>query len=258
MRLDMLVYKRGLAESRSRARVLIEAGSVAVNGIVTVKPAHDCAPDDAVELAGRPLEYVSRGGYKLAAALDGFGIRVDGLVAADIGASTGGFTDCLLSRGAAKVYAVDSGSAQLAEKLRNDPRVVSLEGVNARTLTADLLGELCDIIVMDVSFISQTKLYGGAAAVIKDGGMFISLIKPQFEAGREHVGKGGIVRDGKARLAAVGAVVESASLAGFEHRGTLASPVAGGDGNIEYLAHFIYHEKLRLPRETPVDATDVE
>ncbi len=247
MRLDVEVYRRGIAESRSRARALIEAGSISVNGVVVTKPAFECGENNRIELVGAPIEYVSRGGYKLAAALDEFslgdtespGIDVAGMVAADIGASTGGFTDCLLKRGANKVYAIDSGRGQLAERLRSDVRVVSLEGVNARNLTLDMLGERCDIVVMDVSFISQTKLHGTAASLLSAGGIFISLIKPQFEAGRENIGKGGIVKDERARELAVDTVVRSAESSGFTCRGIIQSPITGGDGNVEYLACFI-------------------
>jgi 23S rRNA (cytidine1920-2'-O)/16S rRNA (cytidine1409-2'-O)-methyltransferase len=248
MRLDVEVFRRGIAESRSRARVLIAAGSVSVNGTVITKPSYECSESDDIELTGSPLEYVSRGGYKLAAALDAFGagngdatagIDVTGMIAADIGASTGGFTECLLRRGACRVYAIDSGRGQLADSLHADPRVVSLEGVNARSITVDMLGELCDIVVMDVSFISQTKLHEVVASLLVPGGIFISLIKPQFEVGRENVGKGGIVRDERARQLAIEAVIKSAEYAGFTCRGIIESPITGGDGNVEYLACFI-------------------
>lgn len=247
MRLDVEVFKRGIAESRSRARALIESGGISVNGTIITKPAYECDERDSVELVGMPIEYVSRGGYKLAAALDAFGcdeqgrtiIDVTGKIAVDIGASTGGFTDCLLKRGARKVYAVDSGHDQLAESLRLDTRVVSLEGVNARNLTQDVLGERCDIAVMDVSFISQTKLHDVVADLLVPGGIFISLIKPQFEVGRENVGKGGIVKDARAREQAIEAVKKSAEAAGFICRGIIESPITGGDGNVEYLACFV-------------------
>lgn len=247
MRLDISVYKNGLAESRSRARTLIEAGSISVNGNPVFKPAFDCMESDRVELTGQPLLYVSRGGYKLEAALDAFRVDVTGLVAADIGASTGGFTDCLLQRGAKKVFAVDSGSAQLADKLKRDNRVISIEGVNARGLTAEILGERCALTVMDVSFISQTKLHGAVASLLESGGKFISLIKPQFEVGREHVGKGGIVKDETARRNAVEAVKMSAEREGFECKGVIASPITGGDGNREYLALFILNNIENRP-----------
>jgi hemolysin TlyA family protein len=238
-RLDIAVFTMGLAESRNRAKTLIETGNIWVNGKQITKPAYECSDSDKIEFYGEPLLYVSRGGYKLAAALDAFDVDVTGCTAADIGASTGGFTDCLLRRGARKVYAVDSGSAQLAEKLRHDNRVVSLEGINARNLTVETLGESCTIVVMDVSFISQTKLYGAASSLLLTGGKFISLIKPQFEVGRGHIGKNGIVKDEKARQAAVEAVKISAEQAGFECKGVIVSPITGGDGNIEYLAYFI-------------------
>lgn len=239
MRLDVLVYRLGIAESRSRARALIEAGSIAVNGAVVTKPAFLCSEGDKIELVGAPIEYVSRGGYKLAAALDTFGVDVAGMVAADIGASTGGFTDCLLKRGAKKVYAIDSGHGQLDSRLRADPRVVPLEGTNARSLTVEMLGERCDMVVMDVSFISQTKLHNVAAGLLVPGGIFISLIKPQFEVGRENVGKGGIVKDPKAKMLAKELVINSALGAGFAFRGVIDSPIKGGDGNEEYLACFV-------------------
>lgn len=241
MRLDLLLVEKKICISRSKAVELIKSGAVSVDGKVIIKPSFQaeekqniCCKDDAV------CRYVSRGGLKLEAALDYFKISPAGKICIDIGASTGGFTDCLLQKNAVKVYAVDVGSLQLNDKIKSDTRVVSIENFNAKFLDLSIVGELCDIAVMDVSFISQTKLYSGISKVIKKGGVFISLIKPQFEVGRFGIGKGGIVKDEKLRDKAVSDVKESAALFGFECRGTIISPIKGGDGNTEYLACFKY------------------
>jgi 23S rRNA (cytidine1920-2'-O)/16S rRNA (cytidine1409-2'-O)-methyltransferase len=184
------------------------------------------------------MPYVGRGGLKLEAALDAFRIDVTELVAADIGASTGGFTDCLIKRGAKKVFAVDSGINQLHKSLISDNRVVSMEKMNARNLTAEVLGELCDIAVMDVSFISQALLYGSVKSILKENGIFISLIKPQFEAGRNNIGKNGIVRDISIHATLIKRLFDTAESYGLFCGGAIRSPIEGGDGNIEYLALF--------------------
>ena len=183
-------------------------------------------------------EYVSRGGHKLAAALDAFLLDVRGLCAADLGASSGGFCDCLLQRGAAKIYAVDCGSGQLAKKLREDARIVSMENTNARTLDENSFGEKVDLCVMDLSFISQTLIFPAVCRILKPHGLVVSLIKPQFEVGRALVGKNGIVKSEKARLAACGRVCENAAGFGLVSRGVIPSPITGGDGNVEYLCVF--------------------
>lgn len=238
MRLDKYLAEHGLADSRTRAAQMIEAGLVTVNGAVQKKPSFDVPEGATVKIEGELLPYVSRGGLKLKGALDAFGISPKGLVCADIGASTGGFTDCLLQEGAVRVYAVDSGRDQLHEKLRADPRVVSMESFNARGLTPAHLGEAVDLAVTDVSFISQTLLHEAIASILKDGGIFVSLIKPQFEVGRENLGKGGIVKNPKARWEAARRVLASAMAAGLSPIAVTASPITGGDGNVEYLAYF--------------------
>ena len=184
-------------------------------------------------------KFVSRGGLKLEAALESFGIDVTGFTALDIGASTGGFTDCLLSRGASFVTAVDSGKGQLDPSLISDKRVRNIEKYNARELSADILPGCVDIVVMDVSFISQTLIIPSVVSVMKPDGYFVSLIKPQFEAGRAAVGKGGIVKSAEARLAAVTRVISSASEVGLLCTGLIVSPITGGDGNKEYLSCFV-------------------
>ena len=237
IRLDSLLAKRGLAESRERAKAVIMSGNVFIGGSRAEKPGMQVSESIDIEIREK-MEYVSRGGQKLEKALAFFGVSPEGRICIDCGASTGGFTDCLLSRGAAKVYAVDSGTDQLSEKLRYNTRVISLEGVNARALDLTLLGERCDIAVMDVSFISQTKLYGALISALKPGGKFVSLVKPQFEAGRKNIGKGGIVRDEAARLEALETVITEAGKFGLRCLGTMVSPITGGDGNVEYLAYF--------------------
>lgn len=238
MRLDKYLAEHGIADSRTLAARMIEEGLIRVNGTVQKKPSFDVPDGATVKAEGELLPYVSRGGLKLKGALDAFGLSPKGLICADIGASTGGFTDCLLQEGAVKVYAIDSGRDQLHEKIRSDSRVVSMESFNARNLTPAHLGEQVDLAVTDVSFISQTLLHEAIAAILKDGGIFISLIKPQFEAGRENLGKGGIVKNPKARREAARRVMASAIAAGLTPIAVIASPITGGDGNIEYLAYF--------------------
>ena len=234
-RIDQLLVDRGLAESREKAQALILAGEVMVNGQKADKPGRTVAADARVEVTGR-LPYVSRGGIKLAAALDAFGIDVRGMVAIDIGASTGGFTDCLLQRGAARVHAVDTGAGQIDWKLRTDARVVLHENVNARYLEVSEIGELADLIVCDVSFISVTLLLPRFPALLKEDGQFVVLIKPQFEAGREHVGKGGIVRDAGIHEACCAKVREAAESLLFRTQ-IIRSPILGTEGNQEFLLH---------------------
>ncbi len=237
MRLDLYLFKNGLVKSRQEAKNLILAGSVKVNGKIQTKPSADI-DDDTVDICGDICPYVSRGAYKLEAALDGFDIDVSGMCALDIGASTGGFTDLLLMRGAKKVYALDSGTDQLHAKLRADERVVSIEKYNARNLSKNDIAEMCDIVVMDVSFISQTYIIPNIPGVLSDGGIFVSLIKPQFEAGRENIGKGGIVKDRDVHIDVCRRIIEFAELHGFFCEGLIKSPIEGGDGNREYLAVF--------------------
>ena len=234
-RLDLLLVSRGLAESREKARALVLAGQVLVDGRKAAKPGHTAALDSRIELTGR-LPYVSRAGKKLEAALDGFGIRVEGRVCVDVGASTGGFTDCLLQRGARKVYAVDVGAGQLDWRLRNDSRVVVLEGINARYLTAADLGELADLAVCDVSFISATLILPPLVSVLRPGGEMVILVKPQFEVGRGQVGRGGIVRDLALHASACEKVAAAAQALGYQTR-LMESPITGAEGNKEFLLY---------------------
>ncbi len=241
MRLDLYIAEERKM-SRSRAKALIEQGCVRLDGRCITKPAFDIEDGavPALEIDNGALPYVSRGGLKLRGALECFCVSPKGRVCADIGASTGGFTDCLLQNGARRVYAVDSGSEQLAEVLRRDERVVSLEHFNARELTGDTFGELCSLAVADLSFISQTLVLGAVSSVLCDGGEYIGLIKPQFECGREAVGKGGLVKGAAHHLYAVEKVITAAIECGMSVKAVADSPILGGDGNREFL---LYAEK---------------
>jgi len=235
-RLDIVLVERGLAPSRSQARDLIKHGMVSINHQVCTKPAAEVDADQALTLAPSTTVYVSRGAVKLAAALDAFAFEPEGRLALDVGASTGGFTEVLLSRGANRVYAVDVGHGQLHSSLRNDPRVISLESCDARSLTRQSIPEPVTAIVADVSFISLTKALSPALALAASGAWLVALIKPQFEAGRERVGKGGIVRDAAARQTAVDDVTAWLVLRpGWRVTGVVASPIKGGSGNEEFL-----------------------
>lgn len=237
-RLDVYLFEEGLCASRTLASKMVREGFVSVNGNVCQKPGQSVSREDLIQLRESPLtRYVSRGGLKLEAALNEWGIDPTDLVCADIGASTGGFTHCLLEKGARKVYAIDSGSDQLHPSLRQDARVRSMENVNARFLDESMM-EKADLVVMDVSFISQTLLYPAVAKVLKKEGVFISLVKPQFEAGRENIASGGIVRSEKARLACLEKIRTAGEKYGLNLRQTMLSPITGGDGNVEYLALF--------------------
>lgn len=236
-RLDQLLVDRGLAESREKAKALVLAGQVRVNGQAAGKPGHAIDGSSQIEIAGRP-PYVSRGGFKLAAALDHWQIGVTGWVCFDAGASTGGFTDCLLQRGAARVYAYDVGSGQLDWKLRNDPRVVSREGVNLRhMLQAADVPDPVDFAVCDVSFISATLILPAIVPLLKpEEGRFVVLVKPQFEVGRGEVGKGGIVRDPALHQVACQRVSEVATRLGYRID-MIESPILGAEGNREFLLY---------------------
>jgi 23S rRNA (cytidine1920-2'-O)/16S rRNA (cytidine1409-2'-O)-methyltransferase len=231
-RLDRLVVERGLAQSRAVAQRLIGAGEVLVDGDLVDKPGTQVPVDAKIALKAKP-RFVSRGGEKLDAALARFPVAVEGVTAADIGASTGGFTDCLLQRGASSVYAIDVGYGQLAWSLRNDARVVVMERVNARHLAA--LPEPVSLIVSDVSFISLRLIYAAAVGWLASGGEVVSLIKPQFEAGRAHVGKGGVVRNPDVHRSVLSSVVETMASLGLGLQGILASPLLGPAGNVEFL-----------------------
>ncbi|MBQ4354655.1 MAG: TlyA family RNA methyltransferase [Clostridia bacterium] len=235
MRLDVYLYSEGLAKSRSRAASLIAGGFVTVNGVAVTKASYAVEDNDSIAVTGEEHPFVGRGGMKLDAALEQFGIDVTGLVCADIGASTGGFTDCLLRRGAAHVYAVDSGHDQLDESLKNDSRVTNMENCNARYLTKELLGRVCDCAVADLSFISQTLILPAVSSVLSENGQYIALIKPQFECGRTAIGKGGIVKDPKQHREAVRQVLTAANANGLAPQKLMKSPIQGGDGNTEFL-----------------------
>lgn len=235
-RLDTALVARGLAASRARAQDLIRRGLVVVAGRVETKTGASVAPDTAITLAPGVEDHVSRGALKLAAALDQFGFATHGMVALDVGASTGGFTEVLLMRGAARVYAVDVGQGQLHPRLAQDPRVVSLEQCDARTLDRTIVPEPVGAIVADVSFISLTKALPAALALANERAWLVALIKPQFEAGRAAVGKGGIVRDPADRARAMTTVREwVARQPGWHIAGVIPSPIAGGSGNEEFL-----------------------
>lgn len=232
-RVDQLLVARGLAPSRERAQALVLAGRV-YSGERRVEKAGDRLDEAApLDVRGDDLPYVSRGGQKLEGALDDLGVDPTGCVAADFGASTGGFTDCLLQRGATRVYAIDVGTAQLHEKLRQDPRVVNLERTNARHLVAGSLPEIMDLVVIDASFIGLEKLLPAARALLRPGGTCLAMVKPQFEVGRERVGKGGVVRDEAARAEAIAGVVAAAGALGFVHEGTVDARLRGPKGNQE-------------------------
>lgn len=234
-RLDELLVERGLAENRSKARALVMAGQVLVDGRKADKPGRLVAVDCPLQVL-EPMPYVSRGGLKLAAALDHFGIVVAGKVCLDVGASTGGFTDCLLQRGARRVYAVDVGKGQLDWKLRSDPRVVVCEGVNARYLSRQHVPEPVDLAVCDVSFISVTLVLPAMVSLLAPAGEMVILVKPQFEVGRGQVGKGGIVRQPELQQAACQKVGQAISALGFQVA-WIESPIRGAEGNREFLLH---------------------
>ena len=234
-RLDILLVERGLQESRQKAQATIMSGLVFVNGQRADKPGTPVAAEAAVEVRGSALRYVSRGGLKLEKAMAVWPIDLAGRICMDIGASTGGFTDCMLQNGAAKVYAVDVGYGQLAWKLRSDSRVVCLERTNARYLTHEQVPEEPDFSSVDVSFISLGLILPAVAGVLREGGQAVSLIKPQFEAGREKVGKNGVVRDPAVHRGVLERFLVHARDSGFAVRALSFSPVRGPEGNIEYL-----------------------
>ena len=235
-RLDLVLVERGLAPSREQARALVLGGRVQVAGQRVDKAGAAVDPVAAIEVEGG-LPYVGRGGLKLAGALEQFGITVQGFVAVDVGASTGGFTDCLLQRGASRVYAIDVGYGQLAWKLQSDPRVVRLDRVNIRTATPTLLPELCDLAVIDVSFISLRLVLSPVFSLLREGGQVAALVKPQFEVGRGRIGKGGIVRDPDLWREVLAGLVDHVVAAGHAVIEWCESPIAGADGNREFFLH---------------------
>lgn len=234
-RVDQLLVERGLVESRAKAQALILAGLVFSGERKIEKAGQGLAPDAPLEVRGKEHPWVSRGGVKLAYALEHFGWDVTGVVALDVGSSTGGFTDVLLQKGAAKVFAVDSGTNQLAWKLRNDPRVVVHEQTNARYLTDEIVTDPVDIIVCDASFIGLAKVLDTALDFAGSGGRLIALIKPQFEAERQEIGKGGVVRDPEVHQRVCTAAAEWVASCGWTVEGVVQSPITGPEGNIEFL-----------------------
>ncbi len=234
-RIDLLLVAKGFTSSRERAKRLIESGAVEVDGVPVLKPSASFEEDVRIFITGEDIPFVSRGGLKLEKALDCFDLDVKGLVCADIGASTGGFTDCLLSRGAAYVYSVDSGHDQLHHSLIARPEVINMEGVNARNLTGDDFERAVDFFAMDVSFISITKVLPAVLASVKDTAFGVCLIKPQFEAGRENIGKKGVVRDKKVHICIIKKIRDFCLDMSVGVRGLTWSPVRGPEGNIEYL-----------------------
>ena len=237
VRLDVLLVEKGLQESRQKAQATIMSGLVFVNGQRVDKPGTAVAADAAIEVRGNTLQYVSRGGLKLEKAMQTWPIDLSGTICMDVGASTGGFTDCMLQNGAVKVYAIDVGYGQLAWKLRSDERVVCLERTNARYLNHEIIPDEPDFSSVDVSFISLKLILPAIAAVLKQGGHVVCLVKPQFEAGKEKVGKKGVVRDPAVHLEVLEHFVEHAKESGFTVLDITYSPIRGPEGNIEYLGY---------------------
>ena len=238
-RLDAAVFEAGYAESREKAKALIMAGLVYVNNQKSDKPGTAVKPDDVIEFRGAAPKYVSRGGLKLEKAVENFGFSLKGAVCADIGASTGGFTDCMLQNGAVKVYAIDVGYGQLAWKLRTDERVVNLERTNFRYVTENEIPDKLDFCSVDVSFISLALIIPVMKTIMKMGAQAVCLIKPQFEAGREKVGKKGVVRDQSVHLEVIEKVIKIATDNAFKVLNLDYSPIKGPEGNIEYLIHIV-------------------
>lgn len=240
-RLDVLLVSRGLAESREKAKAIIMSGNVYVDGQKEDKAGTSFNDKVNIEVRGNTLTYVSRGGLKLEKAMANFDVTLEGKICMDVGSSTGGFTDCMLQNGAVRVYAVDVGHGQLAWKLRNDERVVCMEKTNIRYVTPDDIPDKIQFSSIDVSFISLTKVLGPVKELLSDDGQIVCLIKPQFEAGREKVGKHGVVRDKAVHLEVINKVIEYAVSIGFEVLNLEFSPVKGPEGNIEYLLHLQKH-----------------
>ncbi len=249
MRLDAAVVQQGITPSRTRAKSLILAGKIRVNGAVIQKPARDVSETDHIQLCGEDMPFVGRGGMKLSYALEQSGISLDGAICMDVGASTGGFTDCCLQAGAAKVYAIDVGHDQLAECLRKDTRVINLEGTNIRTLSTDHIPEKIDFLTMDVSFISLTLVLEKAMSFLKETGKAIVLIKPQFEAGKENVGKNGLVLSKPVHKNVLQRICNLFYENHISLRMLMPSPIRGGEGNIEYLAVLEKSETIFPPMD---------
>lgn len=243
MRLDIYLAENGFVSSRMRALDLIKKGSVLVNNRIVTKPSHSVSESDEVALAAQEDKYVSRAAHKLLFAKEAFKISFEGLVAADLGASTGGFCQVMLESGADEIFAVDIGHGQLHESIGADKRVHLLEGVNARYIDADTFGKKVDIVTADLSFISQTLVLEAVTRILKDGGVYIGLIKPQFEAGRANIGKNGVVKDKRVHADVIEKVILCANSLGLVCRKIDVSPIAGGDGNREFLAYYTLENK---------------
>mgnify|MGYP002531124241 FL=1 len=254
-RLDVLLVKRNLAESREKAKAIIMSGCVFVEGQREDKAGTTFSDEVSIEIKGHTLPYVSRGGLKLEKAMDKFEVDVKDKVCTDVGASTGGFTDCMLQNGAKKVYAIDVGRGQLAWKLRQDERVICMEKTNIRYVTPEDLGEPIDFSSIDVSFISLTKVLEPIRNYLREQGQVLALIKPQFEAGREKVGKKGVVREESTHVEVIEKVKDYACSIGFKILDLSFSPVKGPEGNIEYLIHLVKGEKIQV-RQTVREAFD--
>lgn len=237
MRLDVELVQRGLAESRQKAQELIRSGVVYVNSVVVNKPSSSVTESDKIEVLGEVLRYVGRGGLKLECAFNNFPLDVSNKVCLDIGASTGGFTDCLLQNGARKVYAVDVGHGQLHSSLQNREDVVSLEGINIKDLSADMLEDIPEFICSDVSFISLSVVIEKISALFESSFECVLLIKPQFEAGKQNIGKNGVVKDKKAHANVILKILECCQRNGITPLGVCKSSITGGEGNVEYLLH---------------------
>ncbi len=252
-RLDVLMVNRNLAESREKAKAIIMSGNVFVDGQREDKAGSTFPEEVSIEVKGNPLRYVSRGGLKLEKAIARYGIKLEGKVCMDVGSSTGGFTDCMLQNGAVKVYAVDVGTNQLAWKLRQDERVVSMEKTNIRYLTPDQLPDRIAFSSIDVSFISLTKVLQPVWELLLPEGEVVCLIKPQFEAGRDKVGKKGVVRDSKVHEEVINLVVSYARTIGFDCLDLDYSPIKGPEGNIEYLLYLRKYKQEELPEDRKGD-----
>lgn len=253
-RLDVLLVSRGLASSREKAKTMIMEGNVFVNNNREDKAGSTFPEDCQIEVRGKTLQYVSRGGLKLEKAMTHFGITLEGKICMDIGASTGGFTDCMLQNGASKVYAVDVGYGQFAWKLRQDERVVCMEKTNIRYVTPKQIGDALDFASVDVSFISLTKVLGPAKELLKEDGQMVCLIKPQFEAGREKVGKKGVVRDKSVHEEVIEKVISFALETGFSIYNLEYSPIKGPEGNIEYLVYIGRSEEPKKEESVDIHA----
>jgi len=253
LRLDVALVEKGFAESRERAKALIMAGIVFVNNQKSDKAGNTIKPDDIIEVRGETLKYVSRGGLKLEKAVDSFSLAFDNFICADIGASTGGFTDCMLQNGASKVYAIDVGYGQLAWKLRTDERVINLERTNFRYVTSEQVPDLLDFASVDVSFISLSLILPVMRQLLKDGGSAVCLIKPQFEAGKENVGKKGVVREKAVHIAVINKIIDLIEENKFSLLGLTFSPVKGPEGNIEYLCYIRKTDKAERLIDTTAE-----